>query len=221
MEGEEEKRMGFDPKQDDLQKEETNRRILDAGFCMLSEMSIDKVSMANVAEKAGIGIATLYRYYRTKPELVVAVGTHVWSRFIASYALLINEDRATAVEELEFFLDSFLELYKNHKKLLCFNQFFNIYIRNEAVSPVALNSYNEMIDRLAIRFHKIYVKGEKDKTLRTHTSEKEMFLSIVHLMLAAVTRYAVGLVYEKDIESGKELILLKNMLMREFGQKNQ
>lgn len=48
-----------------------------------------------------------------------------------------------------------------------------------------------------------------------------MFLSIVHLMLAAVTRYAVGLVYEKDIESGKELILLKNMLMREFGQKNQ
>ena len=90
-----------------------------------------------------------------------------------------------------------------------------------AVSPVALNSYNEMIDRLAIRFHKIYIKGEKDKTLCTHTSEKEMFLSIVHLMLAAVTRYAVGLVYEKDIESGKELILLKNMLMREFGQKNQ
>ena len=67
--------MGFDPKQDALQKAETNRRILDAGFCIFSEMSIDKVSMANVANKAGIGIATLYRHYRTKPELVVAVGT--------------------------------------------------------------------------------------------------------------------------------------------------
>ena len=68
--------MGFDPKQDALQKEETNRRrILDASFCIFSEMSIDKVSMANVANKAGIGIATLYRHYRTKPELVVAVGT--------------------------------------------------------------------------------------------------------------------------------------------------
>ncbi len=31
-----------------------------------------------------------------------------------------NEDNTTAAEELEFFLDSFLELYKNHKKLLCF-----------------------------------------------------------------------------------------------------
>ena len=188
---------------------------------MVTTLRAENVTKSELIELSGIGVATLYRYYRTKPELVVAVGTHVWSRFIASYALLINEDRATAVEELEFFLDSFLELYKNHKKLLCFNQFFNIYIRNEAVSPVALNSYNEMIDRLAIRFHKIYIKGEKDKTLCTHTSEKEMFLSIVHLMLAAVTRYAVGLVYEKDIESGKELILLKNMLMREFGQKNQ
>ena len=52
-------------------------------------------------------------------------------------------------------------------------------------------------------------------------SEKAMFLSIVHLMLAAVTRYAIGLVYEKDSESYKELILLKNMIMREFSQKNK
>ena len=212
--------MGFDPKQDALQKEETNRRILDAGFCIFSEMSIDKVSMANVANKAGIGIATLYRYYRTKPELVVAVGTHVWSNFIRDYTPIRNDDKITAVEELEFFLDSFLELYKNHKKLLCFNQFFNIYIRNEAVPPKALNSYNEMVDRLAMRFHRTYVKGERDKTLCTEMSEKAMFLSIVHLMLAAVTRYAIGLVYEKDSESYKELILLKNMIMREFSQKN-
>ena len=213
--------MGFDPKQDALQKEETNRRILDAGFCIFSEMSIDKVSMANVANKAGIGIATLYRYYRTKPELVVAVGTHVWSNFIRDYTPIRNDDKITAVEELEFFLDSFLELYKNHKKLLCFNQFFNIYIRNEAVPPKALNSYNEMVDRLAMRFHRTYVKGERDKTLCTEMSEKAMFLSIVHLMLAAVTRYAIGLVYEKDSESYKELILLKNMIMREFSQKNK
>ena len=212
--------MGFDPKQDALQKEETNRRILDAGFCIFSKMSIDKVSMANVANKAGIGIATLYRYYRTKPELVVAVGTHVWSNFIRDYTPIRNDDKITAVEELEFFLDSFLELYKNHKKLLCFNQFFNIYIRNEAVPPKALNSYNEMVDRLAMRFHRTYVKGERDKTLCTEMSEKAMFLSIVHLMLAAVTRYAIGLVYEKDSESYKELILLKNMIMREFSQKN-
>ena len=212
--------MGFDPKQDALQKEETNRRILDAGFCIFSEMSIDKVSMANVANKAGIGIATLYRHYRTKPELVVAVGTHVWSNFIRDYTPIRNDDKMTAVEELEFFLDSFLELYKNHKKLLCFNQFFNIYIRNEAVPPKALNSYNEMVDKLAMRFHRTYVKGERDKTLCTEMSEKAMFLSIVHLMLAAVTRYAIGLVYEKDSESYKELILLKNMIMREFSQKN-
>ena len=212
--------MGFDPKQDALQKEETNRRILDAGFYIFSEKSIDKVSMANVANKAGIGIATLYRYYRTKPELVVAVGTHVWSNFIRDYTPIRNDDKMTAVEELEFFLDSFLELYKNHKKLLCFNQFFNIYIRNEAVPPKALNSYNEMVDKLAMRFHRTYVKGERDKTLCTEMSEKAMFLSIVHLMLAAVTRYAIGLVYEKDSESYKELILLKNMIMREFSQKN-
>ena len=198
--------MGFDHKQDALQKEETNRRILDAGFSMFSRMSIDKVSMENVADEAGIGIATLYRYYRTKSELVVAVGTHVWSNFIRDYMPIRNEDNTTAAEELEFFLDSFLELY-------------NIYIRNEAISKTALNSYNEMVDQLAMRFHKTYVKGKNDKTLCTEVSENSMFLSIMHLMLAAITRYAVGLAYEKDIESDNELVLLKNMLMHEFSRK--
>lgn len=79
-----------------------------------------------------------------------------------------------------------------------------------------MNSYNEMIDRLAMRFHRTYVKGENDKTLCTEMSERTMFLSIMHLMLAAVTRYAVGLVYENDSESDKELILLRDMLMCEF-----
>ena len=38
----------------------------------------------------------------------------------------------------------------------------------------------------------------------------------VHLMPAAVTRCAVGLVYHEGTDPEQELLLLKNMLLREF-----
>ena len=44
-----------------------------------------------------------------------------------------------------------------------------------------------------------------------------MFSAIVHLMFAAATRYAVGVIYHTAQSSDlEELKLLKNMLIREF-----
>ena len=80
--------------------------------------------MENVADEAGIGIATLYRYYRTKSELVVAVGTHVWSNFIRDYMPIRNEDNTHFGKHTEtrikyspigfFFLQSILLMIKSH-----------------------------------------------------------------------------------------------------------
>ena len=63
----------------------------------------------------------------------------------------------------------------------------------------------------------VYERAEQDHTIRTDESEEEMFSTTLHLMLAAVTRYAVGLVYipesgfdaEKELEKLKEAMLLR------------
>ena len=45
-----------------------------------------------------------------------------------------------------------------------------------------------------------------------------MFSTTLHLMLAAVTRYAMGLVYipEKGFDPVKELTMLKEMLLAKY-----
>ena len=49
-------------------------------------------------------------------------------------------------------------------------------------------------------------------------SEEKMFSTTLHLMLAAVTRYAVGLVYvpENGFEPEKELLVLKEALLQKY-----
>ena len=124
----------------------------------------------------------------------------------------------TAAEIFEFYLDSFVEMYWNNRDLLKFNQFFNVFVATEKINAGTLQPFTEMIGGFKAQFHKIYLLSEKDGTMRTDIPEDEMFSTTIHLMLAAVTRYAVGLAYipEKGFDPEKELEMQKKMLMREY-----
>ena len=104
--------------------------------------------------------------------------------------------------------------------MLRFNQNFNLYMRSGEISADRMNPYTEMIRAQARRFSITYQKGKEDGTLRTDMPEEEMFSATMHLMLAVVTRYAVGLAYMEGTDIEKELNLQKRMLMREFVVEN-
>jgi hypothetical protein len=80
----------------------------------------------------------------------------------------------------------------------------------------------QMINDLAASFHVIYERGMKDRTLNASISEEEMFSGSFHIMLAAVTRYAVGLVYiSENADPEKELAMLKRLLFQEYTEETK
>ena len=119
--------MGRNLEKDAVEMAAKNQRILEEGFAIFAEHGIDNVTMSDVAKGAGIGISSLYRYYKTKTELVLAIGTWAWQRYLEQVGALDGAEKKTAcaAENVAFFLDAFLDLYRNHKDLLRFNQFFN------------------------------------------------------------------------------------------------
>lgn len=209
--------MGRNQEKDAIEMAAKNQRILEEGFAVFARRGIASVTMTDVAKAAGIGIASLYRYYSTKQELVLAIATWAWKNYLTEQMgrMDVFEQRGiTAAENLNMFLEAFLDLYRNHKDLLRFNQFFNVYLQSEQIPAEKTHPYTRVIGTLEERFVRIYEKGQKDGTLRKGISEGVMFSTLVHLMLAAVTRYAVGLVYfnpesddEKELEFQKELLL--------------
>ena len=196
--------------------------FLETGFRLFSEKTIESVTLPQIAETAGYGIATLYRYYDKKPGFVVAVAAWEWDRFAKeiwdSWESKGFDQEKSAAVHFELYLDFFLELYRNHSDFLRFNQFFNIYVRSEKVDMEILKPYQEMIGRMKDHFHHtVYLKAEKDHTIRTDEPEGKMFSKTIHIMLAAVTRYAVGLVYtESGFDAMEELEFLKEVILREY-----
>ncbi len=210
-----------DKQKDAAQMAIKRQRMLEVGFELFSQRGIDAVTMPEVARTCGYGIATLYRYFDTKAALVIAVGTWAWEQYLqAGRADLSNEriESMSAAEIFENYLDLFIDLYCNHKDLLRFNQFFNVYLQGEHASQDQIAPYLEIIQRPRERFHEMYRKATQDGTMRTDVSEEEMFASTLHIMLAVTTRYAVGLVYTPEhwVGAEEELQLVKRLLIREY-----
>ncbi len=195
--------------------------MLETGFRLFSEQSIDAVSMSTVADTCGLGIATLYRYFNTKLIFVIAVGTRQWELYHREAIERWNArecEQMTAAQALEAYLDGFIRLYRERRDLLRFNQFFNIYVMQERATAEQLKPYLDITNKFGGLFQSIYRRAMEDGTLRTELPVNKLFAASVHLMLAAATRYAVGLVYlpEEAGDPVEELILLKTMILNTF-----
>ena len=201
---------------------EKKQRIVETGYRLFSEKGIESVSMPEIAVACEIPRASLYRYYATKTDLVIAIGTMQWMKYINARNASMPRDRAdrmTAAEYFRWYIDSFLDLYRDHSDILRFNYFFNSYIRCAKATEEQLLPYMNVVEELRKAFHGMYEKGMRDGTIKSDISEESMLTMSFHIMLSAVTRYTIGLVYnkpERGLDMEEELERLKEMMIREF-----
>ena len=62
-------------------KDDRREKIIDVAFRLFVNKKIESVTMGEIAKEAGIGRATLFRYFPGKLELVIAVNTKEWKEY--------------------------------------------------------------------------------------------------------------------------------------------
>lgn len=202
------------------QKEKDMRRekILDVAFRLFVDQKIESVTMGEIAKEAGIGRATLFRYFPGKLELVIAVNTKKWKDYLDEL-----DDRRPissigdipAIGRLIFTLDSYIGMYQNNKDLLRYNDNFNHYVSHSGRKDLKMDEFNKALYSANTRLHKMYEKAKEDKTFRTDIPEEEFMRVTVHTMMTACAYYAGGFVWgsKEDTDYTPELIKLKEMIL--------
>lgn len=207
--------MGRNAQRDARELAARKERIVRAAFPLFVEKTIEGVTMSEIAAASGMGVATLYRHYPTKTELVLAVSTWAWQEYLEAERAAAPASGGTAAEGYAYFLELFVQMYRERRDLLRFNQYFNAYVQTEHIAGAQMEPYMAVIGNQAERFRLLREKAERDGTMRTDLPAREIFATSLHLMLAAGTRYAVGLVYQAG-DPEQELELLKSMLLQRF-----
>ena len=199
---------------------ECNRRILETAFRIFVERKIEPVSMGEIAEAAGIGRASLFRYYPNKLELVIAVCAKEWKECMDELDRtrpISSVGEIPAIDRLIFTLDSYIDTYRNHKALLQYNDNFNYYVSHMGVNKdnESLTEFHNALYSVNTRLHMMYEKAKADHTFRTNIPEEEFMWVTVHTMMAACEYYAEGFIWgsEENRDYTPELLILKEMIL--------
>ena len=143
---------------DAIEMAERREIMLRTGFKIFSERSIEPVTMQEIANECGIGIATLYRYFKTKLSFVIAIASRQWVEYNVEVERMYAERGGNSLngrDEFEFLLDCFIDLYKNHKNLLVFNLNFTAYVKHENADAAQMQLYNDTIKVFADKFYSV------------------------------------------------------------------
>lgn len=206
-----------------LQKKESlkkarRRLIIDTAFRIFVEQKIEPVSMGEIASAAGIGRATLFRYYANKLELVVAVCAAKWKEYLDELDAkrpLSSIGDIPAIDRFTFTLDSYIDMYRYHKDLLQYNDNFNHYVTHEGVREEQLEEFHASLYSVDTRLEWMYEKAKEDHTFRTDIPREEFMRVTVHTMMTACAYYAGGFIWgaEDNRDYTPELLRIKEMIL--------
>ena len=201
-------------------REESRRRaqILEAGLALFSAQGIESVSMNAVAEAAGVGPTTLFKYYRTKEKLVVAISAAAWSREWALASEQCGMEKLlnlTAFEMIRYYTEWMLSLYLRRPELLCFSGNYKTFICRQHTQTKDLQEHLSPLQPIQAAFRAAYLRAREDHSIRTDVSEDVLFSVVAIGMLSTAERYAQGVVWagRSNADYTEELRIVQEMIL--------
>lgn len=207
-------------KHDGISKVVSKRRDLamEASFRLFSEPIIEAVGMTDIADEAGMGVASLYRYFGTKLQLAIELCSLKWQRYgkqILDRHAQWDAQPHTALEEFGFYLECYIDLFMNYPEFLRFHSNFIHYVRHEHATRGELEEYYGVMQGLNRRFAEAYQARQNDGSICSELPAEELFCFGMHSMLTVAQQYVSGIVFsgEWNVDFLKGLKLQKQILM--------
>ena len=148
------------------QKKQRRQNIIQAAKDLFLEQGVTNIQMQDVAAAAGVGIATLFRYFPKKEYLVVAA-TNVIIDEMATDVGQIVEQTMPAYERIEQILDYYIGVARDPQlRLAKFFDSFSLYEKIAEESPEQYAQYLFARSKLASILLGLAEQGKQDGSLR-------------------------------------------------------
>ena len=131
-----------------------SQKIIAAAMELFCEKGIEQTSVDEIAAHAGVGSATIYRYYDTKAGLAVEAGVAYWRKIDSEY-LDVNGVAGypdmTGLEQLQYILNALVRIFEQEEAFLKYLQEFDVFIFQNRVAKEKLTEYEACIMSLKPR----------------------------------------------------------------------
>ncbi len=196
-------------------------RILDFAFELFAARGIEPVTMEDIAQKAKVSAASLYRYFETKENLVVRTATHEWGLRMDEVLPNVIKPKYTnsdGYSQLEVIFSLFVKLYEKHQNFLRFIYLFDAYAVKEKISKDKMINYEAKILLVKEIISNAIQKGIEDGSINGKFGKYGDFLyfTLIHTFFCAAQKLSLSgnlLDMDSQMNGAKQLTLLSQILL--------
>ena len=196
-------------------------RILAAAFKLFSSAGIEPVAMTDIAKKAEIGVASLYRYFSTKDEIAIRTAIWAWEEQISEIYPSINNDEYTngnGLFRLSIIFSLFKKLYMSQPEFLRFIYFFDSYAVNSGIKQERMIEYENVIGKVQMIVADAIKLGLKDNSINKKYIDKteNLYFTLMHSFFSTAQKLTLSenlLAMNEKSKGSDQLDLLSELLL--------
>lgn len=194
--------------------------VVDIATSLFMRKSISDVTIKDIADKAGIGEATIYRYFKRKENIVLACIMKLQEEVNQKYFKL--EEGKTGYEKLEIFYNSYLDVFKNSPDYFYFIREFDAYIAMHN-SP-KLKEYEREINQYKSNYIAAYEMGLEDGSVMHIKNIEVFYYSTTHSLLELCKKLSIKqalLNQDKSLKKAAEIQCLIRIILKSLKAETQ
>ncbi len=169
------------------QKEKRREDILVAAIEVFKEKSIRSAKMTDIALESEVGVATVYRYFKTKLELVIeAVNWMCKEEMHLMLEPFEGDDYKSmnGFEQMSFILKLFIQLYEVYPDFVALLEQFDNYVVEEQIGLEQLENYEKKISDLKEITFEAMERGKKDGSIKPDIDNNIFYTTIAHSLMS-------------------------------------
>ena len=207
--------------EDENGKSVTVARILDIAFELFAARGIEPVTMEDIAQKAKIAPAPLYRYFESKDNLVVRTATQAWITQMEDVLPNIVKPKytnSTGYAQLEQIFILFVKLYEKHQDFLRFIYLFDAFAVKEKIHKDQMTNYESKILLVKEIISVSIQKGIEDGSINKKYAKAgdALYFTLIHTFFSTAQKLALSgnlLDMDSQMNGAKQLSLLADILL--------
>lgn len=161
--------------------------VIQVGSHCFLENGIEAVKMTDIALAANLGVATLYRYFGQKKDLVIKCGIYLWQKELQLFEGIFENEpfiNKSGLQQVEDILKIFLVLYQGHSKFLAFVKNFDRFVEQEKIKKEELIEYDQNILNVYTLLKKSFEKGIQDGSINSKIEFDTYYFTIMHTLMS-------------------------------------
>lgn len=180
-------------------REEKQKNMIQAARKLFAAHGFEKTTMQQIADEAGPGVATLFRYFPKKENLMIEVITSILAEQL-SYFEQIQRSEGRGIDKTAALFDHYIDyISEDNRDVIKLLEAFEVYLAFSTVEPALLEEVKFSYEKIRSLVKAIIAEGQKDGSILNDQHADSIALSIMNMFGTAVKKYSLYSVIPSDI----------------------